>query len=98
MVFGNKKLFKNNQEEISCILDGTYICKWTYSPKLSIEHGKPFYTYEVMTVLNRSGIRFHSANYFFQLLGCIALGDAHKDIYANQRRRPIRRRGPCTIW
>lgn len=38
------------------------------------------YTYEVFGVPGRAGIRIHSANFFFQLLGCIAMGNTHKDI------------------
>jgi len=72
--------WKDNKSNISCIPDGEFICKWTKSPKMSLEHKEDFYTYEVQNVPNRDGIRIHSANYFFQLLGCIALGDAHKDI------------------
>ena len=41
---------------------------------------KNVFTYEVMDVPLRAGIRIHSANYFFQLLGCLAMGDSHKDI------------------
>lgn len=65
---------KNNRQNISCIPEGEYICRWTMSPHLGVE------TYEVFGVPNRAGIRIHSANYFFQIQGCIALGDSHKDI------------------
>jgi hypothetical protein len=63
-----------NTPNISCIPDGEYLCKWTYSPHLQK------FTYQVMDVPDRSGIRIHSANFFKQLQGCIALGDNHKDI------------------
>lgn len=72
--------WKDNQNNISCIPVGEYLCAWTRSNRLSKKHGYDFFTYEVLNVPNRSGIRIHSANYFFQLLGCIALGDTHKDI------------------
>ena len=65
---------KNNEQRISCIPKGIYTCKFTYSP-----HFKKF-TYEIMNVPDRAGIRIHSANYAKQLLGCIALGSALKDI------------------
>lgn len=64
----------NNANNISCIPTGTYQVKWTLSPKFMK------YTYQVMNVPNRSGIRIHSANYYSQLQGCIALGDALVDI------------------
>jgi len=45
---------------------GSYICRYTLSPRLKK------YTYEVMRVPGRTGIRIHSANFGRQLLGCIA--------------------------
>ena len=41
------------------------------------------FTYEVMDVPQRAGIRIHSANFTRQLLGCIALGDLLKDLDAD---------------
>ena len=38
------------------------------------------FTYEVLNVKDRAGIRIHPANYTKQLLGCIALGKTHIDI------------------
>lgn len=70
----------DNESNISCIPTGEYTCKWTRSNRLSTAAGHDVFTYEVLNVPNRAGIRIHSANYFNQLLGCIALGDAHKDI------------------
>lgn len=70
----------DNQKNISCIPMGKYLCKWTKSPAMSLKHGYPFRTYEVQDVPDREGIRIHTANLFSELLGCIALGDAHKDI------------------
>ncbi len=70
----------NNQNSISCIPTGSYLCKWTKSTRLSKEAGHDVFTYEITNVPGRAGIRIHSANYFFQLLGCIALGDSHQDI------------------
>lgn len=64
----------NNANSISCIPTGTYQVKWTFSPKFMK------YTYQVMNVPNRSGIRIHSANFYSQLQGCIALGDALVDV------------------
>ena len=75
--------WKNNQSNISCIPPGSYTCKYTRSNRLSNLKGRDFFTYEVLNVPGRAGIRIHSANHFFQLLGCIALGDAHKDINAD---------------
>lgn len=91
--------WKNNDNNISCIPIGKYTCKYTRSPRMSVEHltrwlkknvgkteadcpesEKNVYTYEIMNVPKRGGVRIHSANYFHQLRGCIALGNAAKDM------------------
>lgn len=65
---------KNNASKISCIPKGEYECRFTMSPSF-----KKF-TYEVLNVPNRAGIRIHSGNYTRQILGCILLGKTHTDI------------------
>lgn len=77
--------WKDNKPNVSCIPPGVYECKYTRSNRLSQLKGKDVLTYEVLGVKNRSGIRIHSANYFYQLHGCIALGSAHKDINIDQQ-------------
>jgi len=72
--------WKDNVNNASCIPIGSYICRYTQSARLSRVTGKAIFTYEVLNVANRLGIRIHSANYFSQLSGCVALGDTHKDI------------------
>lgn len=72
--------YKNNLPEISCIPDGVYACQWTRSNRLSKIKGIDIYTYEVLNVPNRSGIRIHSVNYVADLKGCIALGMSLADI------------------
>lgn len=60
----------------SCIEPGTYLCKYTMSPRYKKK------MYILMDVDGRSGIRIHSASYAgsvekgykCHLLGCIALG------------------------
>lgn len=71
---------KNNASKISCIPAMTYIVKWTKSPLFSLHAGHDVFTYEIQNVPNRGGIRIHSANYFFELLGCVAVGDSLKDV------------------
>lgn len=66
--------WKNNRFNISCIPKGTYKCKYTFSPKFLK------YTYELQNTSPRSGIRIHSGNYFFDINGCILMGDAYSDI------------------
>jgi hypothetical protein len=72
--------WNNNQSNVSCIPAGSYPCKYTRSNRMSAEKGRDVFTYEVLNVPERAGIRIHAANYFSQLLGCIALGDANNDI------------------
>lgn len=66
--------WKENKPNISCIPKGTYNVKYSFSPKFLK------WTYEIQNVPKRSGIRIHSANFFYQLLGCIALGSKIIDI------------------
>ena len=68
---------RDNASNISCIPPGDYAVKWTPSNRL-----KKF-TYEVLGVPKRGGIRLHSSNlmgdaskgYVAQLRGCISLGE-----------------------
>lgn len=61
--------WRNDASNVSCIPKGTYICRFTLSPRLHK------FTYEVFGDAMRAGIRIHSANLASQLLGCIALGE-----------------------
>ena len=63
-----------NRINVSCIPKGTYHCVYTFSWKFMK------WTYEIQSVLNRSSIRIHSGNYFFDVEGCVLLGDSYKDI------------------
>ena len=66
--------WKDNADNISCIPPGVYDVKWTYSPLFKR------FTYEVLNVPNRDGIRFHVANFIKDLLGCIGLGKTFADM------------------
>lgn len=66
--------YKDNKSNISCIPAGTYTCKYTFSPRFMRS------TYEILGVPNRAGIRIHSGNHWFQIQGCILLGEAFSDI------------------
>lgn len=74
---------KQNANNVSRILAGKYICKYTQSASLKDRDNNPLKTYEITNVPGRAGVRIHSANYFSELRGCISLGDAHKDINAD---------------
>lgn len=66
--------WKNNQKMISCIPEGTYQVKTTWSP------ANEKMMWQIMDVPNRSGIRFDVANYISQLLGCVTTGLSFEDI------------------
>ena len=65
--------WKGNQKRISCIPKGTYKVVKRFSPK----YGNHLH---ILDVPNRSFILIHATNYWFQLLGCIAVGQAHIDL------------------
>ena len=62
--------WQNNQEDVSCILAGSYRVAMRDSVK---HHGQ---VYGVQNVPDRSDIEIHPANLASQLLGCIALGNS----------------------
>ena len=64
----------NNQINISCIPQGEYLCVLEYSNKFDCD------LWEIKGVPNRSECKFHSANYWHDLNGCVALGDKFMDI------------------
>jgi len=63
-----------NKRNISCIPSGVYNCVLEYSDKFKRD------LWEIKGVDNRSECKFHSANYWHDLNGCIALGSYFKDI------------------
>lgn len=66
--------WRNNQKNVSCVPEGTYKLKLEYSPRFRKD------LWELYGVPGRSECKFHAANYWRQLNGCIALGFKHKDI------------------
>lgn len=58
----------NNKRNVSCIPIGTYKIVLEYSNKFDM------LLWEIKGVPNRSETKFHAANYFKQLQGCIAPG------------------------
>jgi 7-cyano-7-deazaguanine synthase in queuosine biosynthesis len=65
--------WKNNARRISCIPIGTY----TVVKRTSNKYGNHFH---LLNVPGRNMILIHSGNYYSDSLGCIIVGDAHKDI------------------
>jgi hypothetical protein len=66
--------WKNNVPNTSCVPKGIYRVHYSWSVKFLK------YTYELLNIPNRSGIRIHSANFYSELLGCISLGTDYSDI------------------
>ena len=65
--------WKNNETNISCIpKGGLYEVELEYSPKFKKD------LWEIKGVKGRSECKFHAANYWKQLNGCIALGLRYK--------------------
>lgn len=63
-----------NAQNISCIPKGQYKVVLEYSDKFKCM------LWEIKDVPNRSECKFHAANYFSELNGCIALGIKPSDI------------------
>src|SRR3990167_10566119 len=59
--------WRDNQQDISCIPTGMYICKRIDSPKFKE-------TFEVQSVPNRTHVLLHKANTISDLHGCIGIG------------------------
>jgi len=70
----------NNHSDTSCIPAGTYNCRFTKSARFTTHAAHDMFTYEVTNIPGRSAIRIHSANFFSDLLDCIALEGALQDI------------------
>lgn len=66
--------WKDNKSDVSCVPEGTYPLRLEYSPRFKQD------LWELKNVPGRSECKFHSANYWKQLNGCIALGKDRKDI------------------
>lgn len=76
VAFSGELPWKNNENDISCIPEGRFECRWTWSGHFRR------YMYEVK-VPGRVGVRIHSANFMGephpprlkQLEGCVSLGE-----------------------
>ena len=64
----------DNKSGVSCIPEGIYNMKLEHSPRFKKN------LWEIYGVPGRSECKFHAANYWRQLNGCIALGAKHVDI------------------
>lgn len=77
IIFSCKTLelaFLDNRRNISSVPAGCYTMEFEYSPKFDRN------LWELKDVPNRSECKIHTANFYRQLNGCIALGDMHTHI------------------
>ena len=83
--------WNDNKQNESCVPLGNYKCVKEYSDKFNKD------LWELKDVPNRSECKFHSANYWHELNGCIALGlqvidinnDGKKDITRSKQTMDI---------
>lgn len=75
-------------EDHPCIPTGEYDVNWTENV-----HPKHPFCYEVINVPNRTAILIHSANWFEELLGCIAPGRTMGVIEGDYEGQHINHRG-----
>lgn len=71
--------WRDNKQNVSCIPEGAYPLKKEYSPRFKMD------LWEIKEVKGRSECKFHAANYWHDLNGCIAPGVAVKDIDGDGR-------------
>lgn len=64
---------KNNEKNISCIPEGSYICKRVKSKTYGI-------TFQIMKVDNRTKIRFHWGNWIKNTKGCPLTGEGFRKL------------------
>lgn len=65
--------WKNNERRVSCIPAGIYHAKKHTSPKFKE-------SFWLQDVPGRSEILIHIGNFTREILGCVLVGDSHKDI------------------
>lgn len=94
-IFKSKSLERaddNNKPMVSCIPSGTYKVVLEYSDKFNCN------LWEIKGVENRSECKFHSANYWHDLNGCIALGSSFADIDNDGFRDVLNSRNTMTLF
>lgn len=81
--------WKDNEQSISCIPEGTYRCEFGKSSRNIPISDK---AYEVLNVPKRTSIKIHVANWPEDLEGCIGLGE--EVLVVAGGRRMVTRSGP----
>ena len=62
--------WRGNSRNVSCLPSGFYPLVLEYSPRFDSK------LWEIKDTGERTECKFHSSNYWYQLNGCIALGDS----------------------
>lgn len=70
--------WRDNKSNVSCIPAGIYDVVLEYSPKFNMD------LWEIKGVPNRSECKFHAANYWHELNGCIAPGRRVKNLNSDR--------------
>jgi hypothetical protein len=78
--------WRNNQVSVSCIPEGVYSVVLEYSNRFKKD------LWEIKDVPGRSECKFHAANLWSQLNGCVALGTSPRDINNDGYLDPVRSR------
>lgn len=79
--------WRNNKSNVSCIPIGIYPMTLEYSSRFKKE------LWEIKEVVGRSECKFHSASFFYDLQGCISLGDSIAHINKDNYRDLLNSRG-----
>lgn len=66
--------WRNNERNVSCVPKGSYTVVLEWSDRFQQD------LWELKGVPNRAECKFHASNYWYQLNGCIALGQKLKDL------------------
>jgi hypothetical protein len=89
-LFTGELPWRDNKTDLSCIPDGSYVCRWLYSP----HHNRNIY--HVLNVPNRGDVEIHSGNYCgdvergyrSDVLGCIILGQGRDAVNVDDKIHP----------
>lgn len=65
--------WQNNERRVSCIPEGTYVALRRHSPKYG-------WHWHLQDIEGRTWILIHWGNYTRDILGCILVGQEHRDI------------------
>lgn len=86
-----EKPFRGNEQYISAIPDGVYKC----GPYSSEKYAN---IVQILDVIERDRILIHSANYHWDLKGCIALGSSYSEKFLAYNRHSKQKEFTGAVW